>query len=228
MVLASLFVLAELLEPRLLRSSRSMKVGLLLLLTVGALLSYSRAAWLNAGVAALTMAAVYALRRGGGRKAFAIFLTLVGALGAFAVVLAVTGSIDFLRERARLQSYDSDRFAGQESGLELVGRYPFGVGPGQFEEFIDISAHSTYIRILAEQGVLGLVAILALFLLTLLLAARNAASGRDTYGIGSAPLLGAWAGLLANSAFVDTLHWRHLWLVAGLIWAGSLRGARQR
>jgi hypothetical protein len=35
-------------------------------------------------------------------------------------------------------------------------------------------------------------------------------------------LLAAWVGLLANSVFVDTLHWRHLWILAGLIWAGSL------
>jgi hypothetical protein len=26
-----------------------------------------------------------------------------------------------------------------------------------------------------------------------------------------------------NSLFVDTLHWRHLWFVAALIWAGSYR-----
>ena len=57
--------------------------------------------------------------------------------------------------------------------------------------------------------------------LTLGFAARNAALGRDTYGIGSAALLAAWCGVVANSAFVDTLHWRHLWLVAALIWAGT-------
>ena len=33
-----------------------------------------------------------------------------------------------------------------------------------------------------------------------------------------AALLAAWCGLLANSAFIDTLHWRHLWIVAGLIY----------
>jgi hypothetical protein len=47
--------------------------------------------------------------------------------------------------------------------------------------------------------------------------------GSDTYGISAAALLAAWCGLVANSFFVDTLHWRHLWLVAGLIWAGAMR-----
>ena len=60
-----------------------------------------------------------------------------------------------------------------------------------------------------------------LLVLTLGFAAPNVALGVDTYGIGSAALLAAWCGLLANSFFVDTLHWRHLWLVAALIWAGT-------
>ena len=52
-------------------------------------------------------------------------------------------------------------------------------------------------------------------------------AGRSTFGISSAGLLAIWCGLLANSLFVDTLHWRHLWIVAGLIWAGAVVGRRQ-
>ncbi|HEX6390210.1 MAG TPA: hypothetical protein VFZ89_12195, partial [Solirubrobacteraceae bacterium] len=58
---------------------------------------------------------------------------------------------------------------------------------------------------------------------TLGAAARNATLGRGTYGIGSSALLGAWCGLLANSFVIDTLHWRHLWIVAALVWAGTMR-----
>jgi len=167
---------------------------------------------------------VFALRRGGGQKAMVILVTLLAALAALAVFVSLSGSANFLSERARLQSYDTSRFSAQESGLHLVAAYPFGIGPGQFESYVPVSAHSTYIRALAEQGVLGLVTILALILTTLVLAGRNAVIGRDTYGIGSAALLGAWCGLVANSAFVDTLHWRHFWILAGLIWAGTMRG----
>jgi hypothetical protein len=63
--------------------------------------------------------------------------------------------------------------------------------------------------------------LLGLVLLTLGFAVRSAVVGRDTYGIGSAALLAAWCGVLANSLFIDTLHWRHLWLLAALIWAGA-------
>jgi len=68
-----------------------------------------------------------------------------------------------------------------------------------------------------------LLVVLTLLLLTLAFAGRNAILGRDTYGIGSAALLAAWCGLLANSVFIDTLHWRHFWFLAALIWAGAAR-----
>ena len=130
--------------------------------------------------------------------------------------MAATGSGDFLAERAQPQAYDQQRFSGQRAGLESALRYPFGAGPGQFESIAQISAHSTYARVLGEQGFPGLVTLLALLVFTLGAAVRNAMLGRGTYGIGSSALLGAWCGLLANSFVVDTLHWRHLWIVAAL------------
>lgn len=228
MLVLALFVLEEILQPRLLRLRRPAKFALLLIFGSAVLFSFSRAAWLNAAVAIFAMMVVFSLRHGGGQKAMAILVTLIAALAALAVFVSVSGSANFLSDRARLQSYDTSRFSAQESGLKLVAAYPFGVGPGQFESYVPVSAHSTYIRALAEQGVLGLVTILALILVTLVLAGRNAVLGRDTFGLGSAALLGAWCGLVANSAFVDTLHWRHFWLLAALIWAGSMQPRLRR
>jgi O-antigen ligase len=228
MVVLALFVLEEILQPRLLRLKTPLKFVLLIALGAGVLFSFSRAAWLNAAVGVFAMTVVFALRRGGGSKAMAILVTMIAALSLLAVFVSVSGSATFLSERARLQSYDTSRFSAQESGLKLVATYPFGVGPGQFESYVPISAHSTYVRALAEQGVLGLVTILALIIVTLVLAGRNAVLGRDTFGLGSAALLGAWCGLVANSAFVDTLHWRHFWLVAALIWAGCMHARMAR
>jgi hypothetical protein len=77
------------------------------------------------------------------------------------------------------------------------------------------------VRVLSEQGIAGFFVIAAVIFGTLLLAIRNVALGRGTFGITSAALLACWCGILANSLFVDTLHWRHLWIVAGLIWAAT-------
>jgi O-antigen ligase len=108
--------------------------------------------------------------------------------------------------------------------VELAASHPFGIGPGQYEEVVGYAAHSTYVNALTEQGFLGLLTVVLLFLVTLAAATRNAVAGRTTFGIGSATLLAAWCGTLANSVFVDTLHWRHLWLIAALIWIGAMIG----
>ena len=163
---------------------------------------------------------------GGSRRATAVFASLTVAAALAIGVIAVTGSLGFLQERAAFQTYDLQRFGAQRTGIALAERYPFGIGPGQFEVFSPVSTHSTYVRVLAEQGVLGLVTVLALILFTLVLASRNAILGRDAYGIGSAALLGIWVGIVVNSFVVDTLHWRHVWVVAAMIWAASMRPAQ--
>jgi O-antigen ligase len=151
-----------------------------------------------------------------------LVVSLLLAAGAAAIgVLTATGSVEFFDQRAGLQAYDTARFAAQETGVELAREHPFGIGPGQFGIAAQLDAHSLYVRSFAEQGYLGLIAIGALMLITLVMAGRNALTGRDTYGIGSAALFGSWCGLMLNGFFVDTLHWRHLWVVAALIWAGS-------
>jgi O-antigen ligase len=223
LVPAALILIEELLSPRVLRAGRLLKSIALVALTLGVLFSFSRGAWLNLALGAAVVFVVLALRRGGARRAMAFLGVGLCVAALVGGAVAVSGSSGLLAERARPQSYDAERFEAQAAGLSAAEHYPLGAGPGQFEQIAPISAHSTYVRVLAEQGLAGLVTLAVLLLFTLGAAVRSAVLGRDTYGIGSAALLGAWCGILANSFFVDTLHWRHLWLVAALIWAGSMR-----
>jgi O-antigen ligase len=204
-----------------------LKVAAIALLCIGVLVSYSRAAWFNLAVALVVLLLVLVLRRGGGRPAAALLATVALLAGVAGGYLAATHSETFLRERATFQAYDTSRFGAQHAGIRLAEDHPLGVGPGQFDVRESISVHSIYVRVLAEQGVLGFVVLAALLLGTLALGLENAVAGRSTYGIGSAALVAGWCGLLANSFFVDTLHWRHLWVVAALIWAGAMRGTRR-
>jgi O-antigen ligase len=222
----AVLLIEEVVTPRLFTLHRLFKVALLLILVLGILFSYSRGAWLNFVIAVFVMLLVLAVRRGGAHKAIVLSVILL-ALGATATAaIYVAGSTSFLEERARSQVYDTERFRAQDTGFRLAERHPLGIGPGQFDVEVPVSSHSIYIRALAENGVLGFVCILALLMSTLLMGAENAVMGRHTYGIGSASLVGVWCGILANSAFVDTLHWRHLFVVAALIWAGTARRKR--
>jgi O-antigen ligase len=223
----TVIVLEEWMRPRLLRPRPVLSGGLFLMLTIAVLLSASRAAWTALIVAVVVMLTVHAARRHGGRRAVRV-LVLLCAVGFVATgVLAVSGDLTFLHERARLQAYDAQRFSSQHYGFELGWQYPFGVGPGQYTLYHELATHSTYIRTMAEQGLGGFIAWIGLVVATLALAVRNAVDGRDTQGIGSAALLGSWCGLALSSAVVDTLHWRHLWIVAAFIWAAPEREASQ-
>jgi hypothetical protein len=224
LVPAALIVMEEILTPRLLRGRRTTKVLMFLALSLGVLFSYSRAAWLNLVVGLLVVLVVVSFRRGGGHSAARVLATVVLAAVSLGAVVAFSGSLSFLEQRAKVhQSYDRGRFGAQSESITWAMEYPLGIGPGQFERRAHISAHSMYARTLAEEGIPGLIVLLTLMLATLGWALQNAIRGHDTYGIGSAALLGAWLGILLNGAFVDTLHWRHLWFVAALIWAGASR-----
>lgn len=212
----------ELIKPRLLRLRRSLKLACFLALTLGVVFSYSRAAWLNFAVATIVLIAVVVLRRPDRRAISLLLVVLFSGLAITGVVVG-TGSLGFLEERAHLQSYDAERFSAQSRGLAVGLQHPLGIGPGQFDVVSPVSSHSLYVRSLSEQGVLGLAAIVSLLVATIAFAVLNAIYGRDTYGISAAALFAAWCGLIANSFFVDTLHWRHLWLIAALIWAGAVR-----
>ncbi|HVF76691.1 MAG TPA: O-antigen ligase family protein [Solirubrobacteraceae bacterium] len=223
LVPAGLLLVQEYIDPHLLRLKRRTSLLLLAIVAAGVLVSYSRAAWASFVVGIVIMLVVTVMRRRGRRRALALVSALATIALALLAVVALTGSGSFLNQRASLQSYDAQRFAAQSSGFALAGEHPLGVGPGQFEVYEPLSAHSLYVRAVAEQGYFGFALLIGLVGMTLALACRNALRGRSAWGIGSAALLAAWCGILFNSAFVDTLHWRHLWFVAALIWAASLR-----
>lgn len=226
LVPAIAILLQEILEPRLLRLRPSVKLLMVAVMLAGVLFSYSRGAWINATVAIVIVLLVTAIRRGGARRAGRMLALILVLGGSVLAIFAAVGSVQFLNERAGPQTYDTERFGAQRTGISLAGQNPIGIGPGQFEEVSPLSTHSIYVRVLSEQGVLGFMTLIALLLVTLLLATQNALRGRSTYGIGSAALLGAWAGILVNSAVIDTAHWRHLWIVAALIWVGSMPYSR--
>jgi O-antigen ligase len=225
LVPAALILAEELLRPSLLRARRGTKLLLFLVISLGVLFSFSRASIACLVLGLVVIAAVHATRRGGGRRAVGLLAAMVFVGLAALAALAATGKLSFLQSRAHEQGYDSQRFGAQDFAIHLATRHPLGVGPGQFEQYSLVSAHETYLRALAEVGVLGLVLVAALLLATLVYALRNAALGVDTYGVGSATLLGAWIGFVASGFVIDTLHWRHLWVVAAFIWAGAARSA---
>lgn len=228
LVPAAVILLEELTTPRILRWRRRTLVALFAVVSVGVLVAYSRAAWLNDALAVTTLIVVQSSRRGGLRRALKTLLVLAAGAAAGLGVLAATGSLSFLEQRSRFQSYDTSRFSNQSAAFSDMYRHAFGYGPGQTELLRPLSTHSSYVRAAFEQGVPGLATLLLVFGGTLLCAALLARRTEAVNGVGTAALLGIWVGLVANSFFIDTLHWRHLWIMAALIWCSYSQAFERR
>ena len=222
LVPATMIVIEDLVRPRLFgRRQRRLLPVMLLLLVAGLIFAFSRAGWLNLAAATMTLLAVLATQRGGAR-AVARILGVVGFAAAAAVLAIVaTGSTSFFESRTHLESYDQTRFQTQHTAFEHMWTHVFGYGPGQSEVALTHSTHSLFARVFFEQGFVGGALLIVVLLATTAAAAGLALRDRDVHGIGSAAILAAWVGLVVNSVFVDTLHWRHLWLVAALAWYGA-------
>jgi len=216
------------------------------LLSLGVVCSYSRAAWINLIAACLTYVMLH-LKKIHPKRLLRIAMvagTIVSVLAVlfFTPVLRSVGVVSFLMDRAQLQVYDKNRFASQLGGLELILRFPFGVGPGQFENQISditgrrLSAHSLYIRTVSENGVPGGIAFFSALAATMLMLwfEQKAYRKRSCFSpfsaqknqngilriqdaaLSPAALIAILAGLLVNSLVIDTVHWRHLWFFIGL------------
>ena len=148
---------------------------------------------------------------------FLALFVLIGATVAYAVTLPqVREVIDY---RTRLQDYDEDRFATWAKAFELGMEYPLGVGPGQSYLILDYAPHNQYLRVFSENGVIGFLSLVTFISLTLYRAfvlSHRASNGRQRpiFALVAAAILGT----LLNSLVIDTLHWRHFWLLLALGW----------
>jgi hypothetical protein len=229
LVPAAIILLEEVTTPRLLRWRRSIVIAAFGLVSMGVVVAYSRAAWLNYALAVMVLVFVQSTRRGGLRAAFkSIGLLLASGCVAFGVLFA-TGSLTFLQQRSKLEAYDTQRFANQNSAFGEMTRHLFGFGPGQTEVRLPISTHSSFARAAFEQGLLGISMLVLILAGTLLCALFLVRRQLDVHGVGTAALLGVWLGQIANGFFIDTIHWRHVWIMAALIWSGYMMAtARER
>lgn len=229
MATGALFLLSQLVFLR--RKIINNTSILLLFASLGVLSTFSRGAILNLAVGTLAIGLVAFWARKGRR--FAALLTL-GTIFFAAAFLCISRVPEQASRFRGFAEYDiHGRFATWHAGLLLLRDYPLGVGPGQFEihspnyqttlpgpVIITLSAHNLYLRVLAENGVLGfavlLVALVSL-IRDLLKGIRIAAQNKDReFLTDGAWLLSSIVGILAESFVIDTLHWRHFWILFGL------------
>jgi O-antigen ligase len=198
--------------------------ALALFITGGILIGFSRAAWGNF-VAAMVVFGLLRLITSADPKETVrkVFLGLaIGGVAAAVLggVLALTPIGDTFSTRLSLQTYDVEtggRFANMARALDLSFENPFGIGPGHSEFDLIRSTHNTFLRILVENGWLALIAFIAFLVATIW--RLSALSLKATpHRISVHVVLASLVGTTANSLVIDSLHWRHFFLLFGMGW----------
>lgn len=195
-------------------------------LVLATLLSFSRGAWITLGLSVVIygylayITAPSLMQRQRIVALMSLGLALFGALIAIAIQFDTVA--DLMKQRASLsQNYDvgpEGRFAGQQKALGLVAENPLGIGAHTFTRVHHREdVHNVYLSVMLNSGWLG-GGIYWLLVATTLGAGfmhlTKASPMRPMFII----LYAAFAATAFEGMVIDTDHWRHFYLLMGLIW----------
>jgi hypothetical protein len=223
LILPALLLLQRMLTGRL---SDLVHGGAMLLVVIGGLfLSFSRAAWGQfAFCSILMMALMFVTTRSSAERTRIVTLGIAAIVGLtlfIVALLSVDRVAELFQSRAALeQSYDAGRFGrfGRYIlGAELALEQPLGIGPLQFSRYFPEDPHNTFLNSFMSGGWLGGLAYLTLTLVTIVNGFRFvvvATPWRPTY----LAVYAAYIGTAAESAIIDIDHWRHYFLILGVLW----------
>ena len=200
------------------------------------LLSFSRGAWVNLAVGGLVYAYLaFVTARTDRQRVKLLTLCTAGLLAAVALIAAAL-EIDAVAKlfdlRASLdQSYDhgpEGRFGGQEKAMRLILEHPFGLGSLQFGGILHPEQpHNVYLSMALNAGWLGGLLYIVLVVLTLVLGLRSILRRQWPSRLLLA-VYAAFVGLVVEGFVIDTDHWRHFYVVTGLMWGLMLEPAAVR
>ena len=199
---------------------------MLLILTAALLLSFSRAAWGQFAFCVVMLTAITFITSSSPQQRLRIVaLTLLGVLVG-AVFVAALLSIDRVAQLFEMratfaQSHDlghMGRFGRYLQGVQLAIERPFGLGPLQFAViFYPEDPHNTFLNSFMTGGWLSGIAYFTLTLVSIIFGARYlglATPWRATYQV----IYVAYVGTALESVIIDIDHWRHYFLILGVLW----------
>lgn len=200
---------------------RTVMTAVALTLVYGIVIAYSRAALLNLFVTLVVYVGLRILRspRSIGIRLLQVTIVIVAAFLAYEAVPFVR---DVLSQRQLgLERQDTIRFATQRESWEAFKASPLDVrGPGSSAESLGLGIHNVYLQQLYETGVWGFIP----FMLLQIEAMRRAVvvsvtADSERHAKLAAAIAAGLVGLAVNSLFIDSVHWRHMWILFGLGWA---------
>lgn len=197
----------------------------LLVIVGGIFFSFSRGAWGLFAASSVLLTMGLFLQSNSGSFRLRIVVMSIGAFVFLALALLIALQIPSVAElftlRAQLaQDYDSarlGRFARHAIGFLLAMEKPLGIGPLVFGRIYGEDTHNIWLKALLDYGWLGFAAYLLLIFWTAAAGLRILFRDRPWQPY----LLCAYVvfiGHVALGTVIDTDHWRHFYLLLGLIW----------
>jgi hypothetical protein len=196
-----------------------------MVIIVGVFASFSRAAWGHLAGSALIVYFLCFVFVAHAREK--VRMLIIALLGALMIVVAIGGllsipSVQRLFEvRATAQNYDegeTGRFGRQGYAFELALQNPLGIGPYEFRNLrIKEEAHDSYVTVLHVYGWGGGLAFI-LFIGTTIWRGLSFVVKSSRNRLLLVPLIAVFIPLSVEAAIIDLDHWRHFYLVGGLIW----------
>ncbi len=197
----------------------------ILVLVLGVFLSFSRAAWgllLFSGVA---LVVVMLLKER--TTAFRLKILTLSAVAVVLLILALVIALqipqisDLFTNRARLvQEYDGarlGRFERHKIGFLMAMERPLGLGPMAFGKIYGEDEHNIWLKSLTTYGWLGAATYQIMIWSTIWMGFRYLLRERPWQPY----LMICWIMILGHALVgnvIDTDHWRHFYLLLGLLW----------
>ena len=211
------------------------RLPVFVVLSFGIFLSFSRAGWGLFTVSVLMLAALLLVASPSNRFRVRLVALAIAALAVLilALVVAIQNETvrDMLIERARLQQdYDSarlGRFARHWIGFMMATEKPFGIGPLMFGRIFGEDTHNIWLKALFDYSWLGFASYVVLLVWTLAGGLRIMFRDRPWQPF----LMCAWVVFVGHALIgnvIDTDHWRHFYLLVGIIWGCIALEARHQ
>jgi len=202
-------------------------ITMLATVSIGLLLGFSRGSWLNLGMALMIYLIIRLLTLNETKELSRLLgmgiLSLI--FGSFLIgwLISTSAVSELFQVRAQVvQGYDvTERFATQLKAINTILDYPLGIGPGQTILHYASMPHNVYLHLFSESGWGSGLAYVSFVILTLwkglIFCLR-----KTEIQLTSLVIFASLLSTQLQSFFIDSHHWRHLFILYGMMWGAML------
>ncbi|WP_188079953.1 O-antigen ligase family protein [Neorhizobium sp. P12A] len=197
----------------------------LAILAFGIFLSFSRAAWALFAFAAAMLIFIMLLKHRSNAFRLRILIMSLTAVILMVTVLVIALQFhqvsDLFSQRTQLvQDYDGGhlgRFERHRIGFTMSMEKPLGIGPLVFATMFNEDEHNIWLKTLTTYGWLGFFCWVTMICWTIYIGFRCLLKERPWQPY----VMISWIVILGHVGIgnvIDTDHWRHLYMLIGIVW----------